>query len=274
MQVAPTSPRLFGILNATADSFSDGAKYLDTDTAVAHAIKLLDDGADAIDLGAAASNPDAVHVPPAEEIRRLTPIVAALKARNAEISIDTFAPETQRWALTQDVAWLNDIQGFPDPALYGELARSKIGLIVMHNVALRGQARRIDTDPATIFERLFGFFDERIAALARAGIARDRIVIDPGMGFFLGTDPEVSLTVLRRLDELKARYRLPVLISVSRKSFVRKLANVDVAGAGAATLAAELFAAAKGADCLRTHDVRALKHALAVWSALQGARKP
>jgi dihydropteroate synthase type 2 len=274
VQIATTVPRVFGILNATADSFSDGAKYLDTDVAIAHAMKLLDDGADAIDLGAAASNPDAVHVPPTEEIRRLAPIVAALKARGAEISIDTFATETQRWALTQGVAWLNDIQGFPDPALYGELARSSVGLIVMHTVALRGLARRIDTDPGTIFERLFAFFDDRIAALTRAGIARERIVIDPGMGFFLGTDPQVSLTVLRRLDELKARYRLPMLISVSRKSFIRKLANVEVAQAGAATLAAELFAAAKGADALRTHDVGALKHALAVWSALQGARKP
>jgi dihydropteroate synthase len=266
--------RIFGIVNATADSFSDGAKYLDTDAAIAHAMKQLDNGADAIDLGAAASNPDAVHVPPQEEIRRLTPIVAALKARNAEISIDSFAPETQRWALTQNVDWLNDIQGFPDPALYAEIARSKARLVVMHNVAPRGQAQRIDTDPATIFDRLFAFFDDRLGALERAGIPRARVVIDPGMGFFLGTDPEVSLTVLRRLKELKARYGLPMLISVSRKSFIRKLANVDVAGSGAATLAGELFAAAQGADILRTHDVAALKHALAVWAALHGDHKP
>lgn len=267
-------PRIFGIVNATADSFSDGAKYLDPDAAIAHALELTADGADVIDLGAAASNPDAAHVPPAEEIRRLTPIVAALKARNIEISIDSFAPETQRWALAQDVAWLNDIQGFPDPALYQALARSSVRLVVMHNVAPRGQAQRIDTDPATIFDRLYRFFDERIAALERAGIARDRIVLDPGMGFFLGTDPEVSLAVLRRLNELKARYGLPVLISVSRKSFIRKLANVDVAGSAPATLAAELFAAEGGADYLRTHDVGALKHALAVWSALKAGHKP
>jgi dihydropteroate synthase len=267
-------PRIFGILNATADSFSDGDKYLDPDAAIAHALKLIDDGADAIDLGAAASNPDAVHVPPMEEIRRLTPIVAALKARNAEISIDSFAPETQRWALAQDVGWLNDIQGFPDPTLYDEIARSNVRLIVMYNVAQRGQARRIDTDPATIFDRLFRFFDERIAALERAGVARERIVLDPGMGFFLGIDPEVSLTVLRRLGELKGRYGLQVLISVSRKSFIRKLANVDVAASGAATLAAELFAAGRGADILRTHDAGALKHALTVWSALAPGHKP
>jgi dihydropteroate synthase type 2 len=266
-------PRLFGIVNATADSFSDGAKYLAPEAAIAHALKLTADGADVIDLGAAASNPDATHVPPMEEIRRLAPIVAALKTRNVEISIDSFAPETQRWALEQGVAWLNDIQGFPEPALYPAIARSSVRLVVMHNVAPRGRAERIDTDPATIFDRLFGFFDERLAALERAGIARDRIVLDPGMGFFLGTDPAVSLTVLRRLGDLKARYGLPLLISVSRKSFIRKLAGVDVAGSGAATLAAELFAAGQGADYLRTHECGALKHALAVWAALRGHSK-
>jgi dihydropteroate synthase type 2 len=267
------APRIFGIVNATADSFSDGGKYLDPNAAIAHALKLVADGADTIDLGAASSHPDAAPVAPELEIERLTPIVTALAGR-AELSIDTFATETQRWALKQNVAWLNDIQGFPDPALYEEIAGSNVRLVVMHNVALRGQARRIDTDPATIMDRLYRFFDERLAALERAAIAPERIVVDPGMGFFLGTDPEVSLTVLRRIGELKARYRLPVLISVSRKSFIRRLANVGVAEAGAASLAAELFAAGHGADMLRTHDVRALKHALAVWSALPGGRQP
>lgn len=262
---------IFAILNATEDSFSDGGKYLTPDVAIWRAHQLLNDGADVIDLGAAASNPDAIHVPPKEEIARLAPIVAAIGAEHS--SIDSFAPETQAWALTKNVAWLNDIQGFPEPALYKDIARSDVRLVVMHNVAPRGQAQRIDTDPATIFDRLFTFFDDRLAALERAGIARSRIVIDPGMGFFLGTDPEVSLTVLRRLDELKARYQLPVLVSVSRKSFIRKLANVGVADAGPATLAAELYAAAKGADWLRTHDVAALKRALAVWAALNAACK-
>jgi len=268
------APRIFGIVNATADSFSDGGKYLDPHAAIAHAIRLRDEGADVIDVGAAASNPDAQEVAPEEEIGRLAPIIAALKQNGVPISVDSFATETQRWALAQGVAWLNDIQGFPDAALYGDLAASAAKLIVMHNVALRGRAQRIDTDPTTIFDRLFRFFDERLAALERAGVARDRIVIDPGMGFFLGSDPEVSLTVLRRLAELKARYRLPVLISVSRKSFVRNLAKVEVADSGPATLAAELFAAANGADCLRTHDVRALKHALSVSAALHSRGKP
>jgi dihydropteroate synthase type 2 len=268
------APRIFGILNITSDSFSDGGRYLNADDALAHAAKLLDDGADVIDIGASASNPDAEVVPPEDEIARLEPVVRALKARKASISIDTFSAATQRWAIAQDVDWLNDIQGFPDPALYDELARSHVGLVVMHNIAPRGQARRIDTNPSTIFDHLFRFFDDRIAALEAAGIARSRMVIDPGMGFFLGVDPEVSLAVLRRLDEIKNRYRLPLMISVSRKSFIRKLADVDVTDAGPATLAAELFAASQGADYLRTHDAKAFKHAFAVWSALQTGRKP
>jgi dihydropteroate synthase type 2 len=267
------TPRIFGILNATADSFSDGAKYLAPEAAIAHALKLTADGADAIDLGAAASNPDAEHVPPDVEIARLTPIVAALKGKVA-LSIDTFATETQRWALTQNIAWLNDILGFPDASIYPALARSNARLIVMHNVAPRGRAERVATDPVTIVDRLFAFFDARLAALEGAGITRDRIVIDPGMGFFLGTDPEVSLTVLRRLGELKSRYKLPVLVSVSRKSFVRRLAGVEVAASGPATVAAELFAARQGADILRTHDVAALKHALSVWMALENRQNP
>jgi dihydropteroate synthase type 2 len=265
--------KIFGIVNATADSFSDGGKFLAPEAAIAHALKLVAEGADVIDLGAAASNPDAEPVPADVEIARLTPIVAAL-AGKVELSIDTFAPETQAWALKQNVPWLNDILGFPDASIYPALARSSARLVVMHNVAPRGRAERIATDPATILDRLFSFFDTRLAALENAGIVRDRIVLDPGMGFFLGTDPEVSLTVLRRLDALKARYRLPVLISLSRKSFVRRLAGVEVAASGPATLAAELFAAARGADYLRTHDVAALHHALSVWAALESRQKP
>ena len=265
--------KIFGIVNATSDSFSDGGTYLAPEAAIAHALKLTADGADVIDLGAAASNPDAEAVPPDVEIARLVPIVAALKGRVA-LSIDTFAPETQLWALNQNLPWLNDILGFPDVSIYPALARSNARLVIMHNVAPRGRAERIATDPATILERLFAFFDTRIAALTGAGIARQRLVLDPGMGFFLGTDPEVSLTVLRRLPELKARYRLPILISLSRKSFVRRLAGVEVAASGPATLAAELFAARQGADFLRTHDTAALKHALCVWAALEDRQKP
>ncbi|MEQ1755606.1 MAG: dihydropteroate synthase [Micropepsaceae bacterium] len=263
-------PQVFGIVNITSDSFSDGGKYLAPDKAVAHARNLLAGGADVLDVGAAASNPTAEYVPPEEEIRRLAPLLAADIDRRM-ISIDTFAPETQAWALTQGVGWLNDIQGFPDPAIYSRLATSPARLIVMHNISGRGVAQYTDTDPAAIFDILFKYFDARLSAMTMAGIDRNRIVLDPGMGHFLGKDPEVSLTVLRSLKRLKDRYNLPLMISVSRKSFIRKMAGVGVSASGPATLSAELFATSRGADIIRTHDVTALKHALDVWVPLNAA---
>lgn len=262
-------PQIFGIVNITRDSFSDGGQFLEADTAIAHARTQLEAGADVLDIGAAASNPGAEHVPPAEEIARLTPVLKAGLPRD-RISIDSFASQTQSWAIEQGVGWLNDIQGFPDTTLYPKLATSSARLVVMHNIVRRGIAQIRDTNPAAIMGELFAFFDERVMSLEQAGVSRNRLVLDPGMGHFLGKDPEVSLTVLRNLGALTTRYGLPLLISVSRKSFIRRLAGVDVAASGAATLAAEIFAASRGAAILRTHDVRALKQALDVWQPLVG----
>lgn len=262
-------PKIFGIVNITRDSFSDGGQFLDQDRSIAHAKALLAAGADVLDIGAAASNPGAEHVPSDIEIARLRPILEAGLPLE-KISIDSFSTETQAWALGQGVGWINDIQGFPDRSLYPALAASQAQLVVMHNVVRRGIAQIRDTKPGEIMSLLFDFFDQRVAALEAAGVRRSRLVLDPGMGHFLGKDPEVSLTVLRNLGTLSSRYGLPLLVSVSRKSFIRNLASVDVAGSGAATLAAELFAASRGAGCLRTHDVRALRQALDVWFPLAG----
>lgn len=259
---------IFGILNITEDSFSDGGKYLAPDAALVRARELVRAGADVLDIGAASSNPDAQAVAPDIEIARLAPIVAALKREGVAISIDTFAPEAQRWALAQGVDYLNDIHGFPDGALYLALAASDAKLIVMHAVQAQGRATKVDVPPEEIFDRVRRFFEARIAALTGAGIARERLILDPGMGFFLGSDPETSLTMLRRLGDLKNCFGLPLLVSVSRKSFIRSLAGRTVAEAGPASLAAEIFAVAEGADHIRTHEPGPLKDALAVWQAL------
>ncbi len=227
-------------------------------------------GADVLDLGAASSNPDSAGVAPEIEIARLAPVVAALKADGVAISIDSFSTEVQRWALAQGVDYLNDIQGFPDPEIHPALARARAKLIVMHSVQARGKATRVTVPAAEIFARVERFFEGRIAALMGAGIARERLILDPGMGFFLGTDVEASLTMLRRLGDLKNCFGLPVLVSVSRKSFVRTLAGRTPQEAGAASLAGEIFAIHQGADHIRTHDPRALADALAVWRALDG----
>jgi dihydropteroate synthase type 2 len=268
------NPLIFGIVNITEDSFSDGGRYLATETALAHARTLAKVGASVLDLGAAASNPDAKPVAPAEEITRLAPVVAALKEEGLAISIDSFAPEVQRWALAQRVDYLNDIQGFPDPGFYPALAGASPKLIVMHSVQQRGRATREDVAPGEIFDRILYFFEDRVAALEQAGVARARLILDPGMGFFLGNRPEASFTVLRRLPELKRAFGLPVLISVSRKSFLRRITGRDVAEAGAATLTAELFAVFQGADYIRTHDPAALADGLAIWNVATSGHSP
>jgi dihydropteroate synthase type 2 len=225
-------------------------------------------GADIIDIGAASSNPDSQPVAADVEIARLAAVMPELKARGLPLSIDSFSTDVQRWALAQGVAYLNDIHGFGDPALYPEVAASNCKLIVMHMVQDRGVAARTEIPSAEILDRVTQFFDTRITALESAGIGRGRLILDPGMGQFVGTDPENSLILLRRLPELKARYGLPILVSVSRKGFLRKLVNRPALEAGAATLAAELFAVEQGADHIRTHAPGALRDALKVQDAL------
>jgi len=266
--------RLFGILNCTEDSFSDGGRYLDPDEAIRHARHLAAAGAHVIDVGAASSRPDAREVPPEIEIARLGPVLHALQRLGLAASVDSFSPQVQRWALGQHVQFLNDVCGFPDASLYPALAAADVQLVVMFSVDGKGPATRADVPDSDITERVEAFFDQRLAAFKAAGIARERIILDPGMGYFLGRRPEASFRVLHEIDRLKKRYGLPVLISLSRKSFVRHLAQVQLADASAASLAAELFAVMKGADMIRTHEPGSLHQALAVWQALEAYRPP
>ncbi len=184
--------KLFGILNITPDSFSDGGRFLDPEAALAHGRALIAAGADALDIGAASSNPESEAVAPDVEIARMAPVVAALKAEGVALSIDTFAAPVQRWALAQGVDYVNDIQGFPDAEIYPALAASSAKLIVMHSVQGRGKATRVAVPPHEIYDRVCRFFATRLTALTAAGIARERLILDPGMGFFLGTDPQTS----------------------------------------------------------------------------------
>jgi len=262
--------KLLGILNITEDSFSDGGRYLDPQKAIARGEYLAQNGADIIDLGAASSNPDGKPVAPDVEIARLAPVVAALRAKGVPVSVDTFSPEVQLWAVGQGVDYINDVQGFRHPEIYERLAGSQAKLIVMHAVQDGARAERVAVSPADILDRVLTFFGRRLPRLEAAGIARDRLILDPGMGFFLGSDPEASYEVLRHLETLKGAFSLPVLVSVSRKSFLRKITGKAPQEAGAATLAAELFAAAKGADYIRTHEPGALKDGLLVHRALGG----
>ena len=186
-----------------------------------------------------------------------------LVARDLPVAVDSFQPETQAWALRAGAALLNDIRGFRATELYPVLAQSDCLLVVMHSIQ-RGPATRVASDVDEVLQGIAADFEERLDALTGAGIARERIVLDPGMGFFLGNRPEVSVRVLQALPTLRARFEVPLLVSVSRKSFLGALTGRPAEARGAATLAAELYAARQGVDYLRTHDVRALRDALAV----------
>jgi dihydropteroate synthase type 2 len=266
------TPLLFGIVNITSDSFSDGGRYLAPEAAIAHARRLMAEGADVIDLGPASSNPDATPVSPATEIARIAPVLDALMGEGVPVSLDSYQPETQAYALSRGAAYLNDIRGFPEASLYPALAASSAELVVMHSIQ-SGQADRRAAPAGDIIDHISRFFEARIAALTGAGVARERLILDPGMGFFLGPTPATSLAVLARFGELKARFGLPVLISVSRKSFLRALTGRGPGEAAAATLAAELAAIEAGADIIRTHEPAQLRDGLAVRAALKDSAR-
>jgi dihydropteroate synthase type 2 len=267
-------PLIVGILNITADSFSDGGRFLDPGAAIAHGRHLAASGADIVELGAAASNIAADPIPPAKEIARLQPVLAALAGSGAALSVDSCDPTVQRFALARGVAYLNDIRGFPDPALYPDLAAARCRLVVMHAIAAQPRAQRIDMAADEVWLRIEAFFAERIALLAQSGIARERLILDPGMGFFLSCRAEASFRVLAGIARLKQAFGLPVMVSVSRKSFLAAATGrAQPDELGPATLAAELYAAAHGADLIRTHDPAALRDGLAVAASLAAAEQ-
>jgi dihydropteroate synthase type 2 len=273
---------IFGIVNLTRDSFSDGGRYLEPAAAIDRAVQLVEDGADVIDLGAASSHPEAESVSAEEEIRRLEPVIGDLVGRGIAVSVDSPLPAVQRFALAAGALYLNDIRGFPDAGFHHELAEtawahresnsaaSSPRFIVMHSVSGGSRATRPVTEADDVWRHLIEFFDERISTLETAGVPHHHLILDPGMGLFLGVDPEPSVNVLRRLGELRERYDLDVLVSVSRKSLVGRLAGRGVGARDAATLAAELFAVERGASFIRTHEPRLLRDALVVFEALRG----
>ncbi|MDH5656690.1 MAG: dihydropteroate synthase [Spirochaetia bacterium] len=266
--------KIFGIVNITEDSFSDGGLYLETEKAVDHCRKLTVDGCDVLDLGAASSHPDSKDVNTEEEIARLAAVIHHIKKPGVKISIDSFRPEVQKFAVAEGVDYLNDIQGFPFTESYDFLADAKCSLIVMHSIQRLGRATKTESDPEKLLDEILAFFEERIASLVVAGIDKKRLILDPGMGFFLGNNPESSLIVLKNLKQIKHEFHLPVMVSVSKKSFLGMITGKEVKDRGPATLSAELYASLHGADFIRTHNVSALKDAVNVWKSIQSQPVP
>ena len=262
--------QVLGVLNLTRDSYSDGGRYLEPRAALAHARGMLDSGAVMIDVGAESSHPDSENVPAEEELRRLEPVVTALLATGARVSVDSYKPAVMRRVLELGVHCINDITGLRDPEAVEAVRGSACDLIVMHSTSSEARARREDEQGGDWTARVVAFFEHRIAELQRAGIARERLILDPGLGFFLSSAPGPSLEILRNLQSLRA-LGLPLCVSPSRKSFIGSVLGRGVGERAAGTLATEIWCAQHGVDWIRTHDVRALRDALVMLDAIERA---
>lgn len=262
----------FAILNLTRDSFSDGGRHLDPAAALAHAERLLAGGASVLDVGAESTHPDAEDVSADEELRRLVPVVQTLLARGVEVSVDTRKPDVMVAMGQLGVHWWNDVDGFRSPAAMAAVADAPahVRFVVMYHRNRTSRAERRELGVDGLLTEIEGFVQERRDAFAAAGVLQERLVFDPGMGFFLGREAAPSLHVLRHLPRL-VQAAGSVLVSVSRKSFVGEVTGQPVGERGPGSLAAELWAARAGAAWIRTHDPAAFRAAWAVETAIARA---
>src|ERR1700704_4952918 len=257
-------PIVMGVLNVTPDSFSDGGRFFEATPALDEARRMVAEGADILDIGAESTRPygDAVAVPIEEEIRRLAPILPTAVALGVPVSIDTMKAGVAEQAIATGATIVNDVWGLQrDRELARVVAEHGVPVIVMHNRDAADPSLDIMTDIAAFFARSLEIAD-------RAGIVRDNIVLDPGIGF--GKTPEQSLTAIARLAELKS-FGLPLLVGASRKRFIDKVSPAPPDRRLGGSIAAHLNAVAGGAAIIRTHDVaetvQALRVDAAIWSA-------
>jgi len=254
-----------GIVNVTPDSFSDGGRLADAQTAIRHALKLQEAGADILDVGGESTRPGAAVVPVDEELRRVLPVIEALARRGCVVSVDTMKPEVMRAALAAGAAMVNDVMALRAPGALETVAASDAAVCLMH---MQGEPQRMQQAPrySDVVEEVRWFLLDRAAACEAAGIGRERLVIDPGFGF--GKTLEHNLVLLKHLDRL-ADLGLPVLAGLSRKSMLGTLAGRAVDEREFAGVAAHLIAVARGARLLRVHNVAAMRDALAIWNAVE-----
>lgn len=259
-------PLLMGIVNVTPDSFHDGGRFADAEAAVAHARRLIDEGADMLDIGGESTRPGAQPVPADEELRRVLPVLEGLSGSGVLLSVDTRQPAVMRAALAAGAAMINDVNALRAPGALQTVAETDASVCLMH---MRGEPRTMQQAPryADVAGEVTAFLQARIAACVAAGIDHDRVVIDPGFGF--GKRFEDNLALARALPAL-ARLA-PVLVGLSRKSMIGAMTGrAAAADRLAGSLAAALWAARQGAAILRVHDVAATRDALAVWRQLEG----
>jgi dihydropteroate synthase len=258
-------PVVMGILNVTPDSFSDGGRFIDPAQAVAHAKRMIAEGADILDIGAESTRPyiGATPVSAAEELQRLARVLPAITELGVPVSIDTMKAAVAIEALAAGATIVNDVWGLQrDPEMAGVVAAHAVPIVIMHNRETADAAIDIMADIAA-------FFSRSLDIAGRAGIARDSIVLDPGIGF--GKTPAQSITALARLAELKS-FGLPLLVGASRKRFIDSVSPAPPDRRIGGSIASHLIAVLDGASIVRTHDVAETVQALKVAAAIRGAR--
>jgi dihydropteroate synthase len=260
-------PRVMGIVNVTPDSFSDGGRLASSDDAIAHARRLIEDGADLVDIGGESTRPGAAPVSEADEIARTIPVVAALAKDGAIVSIDTRKPGVMRAAIAEGASVVNDVSALTAPGALEVCAQNDVGVVLMH---MRGEPATMQAAPAydDVVGDVRAFLRERARACVDAGISTDRIVVDPGFGF--GKTVTHNLALLRALREIASDGH-PVMVGLSRKSTLGKITGRAVEDRVAASVAAALYAVDHGASIVRVHDVRETVDAFAVWQAIDRA---
>ncbi len=259
-------PRVMGIINVTPDSFSDGGRFLLRDAALIHAEQLMADGADILDIGGESTRPGAAAVSVQEELDRVMPVIEALKDVGVPLSIDTLKTEVMRASIAAGIHMVNDVNALQAADALSVVAASHAGICLMHK---QGEPATMQQRPQydEVSDEVLAFLQARVQAAEAAGVARDRIAIDPGFGF--GKTLQHNLQLLQNLQRF-ASLGFPVLAGLSRKSMLGMITGREVGQRLAASLAAAIMAVDNGARILRVHDVKETVDALKVWSAVDG----
>lgn len=264
-------PFIMGIVNATPDSFSDGGRYLEPEAAIARAFQLAEEGADLVDLGGESTRPGATPVPAEEELRRVLPVISGLERRGFGIplSIDTFKGAVARAALAAGADLVNDVTGLSDPDLGAAVAEAGVPVVLQHT---RGTPEDMASRAvyADVAAEVAAELEQALARADAAGIARERIILDPGIGFAKTAQQNVEL--MARIGELR-RLGRPLLVGPSRKRFIGAISGAPAADRLPGTLAAVTACVLSGVEVLRVHDVAAARQAAAVAAALREAAK-
>lgn len=262
-------PLVMGILNVTPDSFSDGGKFQSLDHAITHAEQMIEDGVDIIDIGGESSRPGALPLPLDEELKRVIPLIYALRDCGKPISIDTYKPEVMREAIIAGADMINDIRGFASPEARAVVADSDVGLCVMH---MQKSPEVMQQRPSyqNVTQEVIAFLRERCDQLIAAGVEKNRLSIDPGFGF--GKNLEHNIELLQNIGLIQEEIGLPLLAGISRKTMIGSITAKPVERRMAGSLAAALAAMAQGARIVRVHDVAETVDAIRVWQTINTSK--